>query len=147
MHLDPGRPIMQSLVLDQVIPAIDPKTDTPFVRHIRIRSELLSRFWGRDVYLGAHALLPKDFDAHPEAHFPLMVFHGHYPEDISEFRAAPPDPDLKPEYSERFHLAGYNRIEQQEAYAMYQRWISAEKILERIAATAPVGADLTSWRY
>ena len=25
-------------------------------RHIRIRSELLSRFWGRDVYLGAHVL-------------------------------------------------------------------------------------------
>jgi hypothetical protein len=126
MHLDPAHPTRRSLVLDQEIPPIEPKTDTPFVRHIRIRSELLSRFWGRDVYLGAHVLLPKDFDAHPEARFPVMVFHGHYPDDISEFRTTPPDPDLKPEYSERFHLAGYNRIEQQEAYAMYQKWISAD---------------------
>jgi hypothetical protein len=34
----------------------------------------------------------------------------------------PPDPDLKPDYSDRFHLAGYNRIQQQEAYKFYQQW-------------------------
>ena len=102
------------------------KTDTEFVRHIRIRSELLSRFWGRDVFLGAHVLVPKGFDAHPQARYPLMVFHGHYPDDISGFRTTPPDPNLKPDYSERFHLAGYNRIQQQEAYAFYQKWISAD---------------------
>lgn len=33
---------------------------------------------------------------------------------------------MKPDYSERFHLAGYNRIQQQEAYAFYQKWISAD---------------------
>ena len=75
------------------------------------------------MYLGAHVLVPKDFDKHPDAHYPLMVFHGHYPDDISGFRTTPPDPDLKPDYSERFHLAGYNRIQQQEAYAFYQKWI------------------------
>ena len=96
------------------------------MRHIRIRSDLLSRFWGRDVFLGAHILLPKGFDAHPQARYPLMVFHGHYPDDISGFRTTPPDPDLKPDYSERFHLAGYNRVQQQEAYAFYQKWISAD---------------------
>ncbi len=69
---------------------------------------------------------PKDFDKHPEAHYPLMVFHGHYPDDISDFRTTPPDADLKPDYSERFHLAGYNRIQQQESYAFYQKWISAD---------------------
>jgi hypothetical protein len=126
VHLDPAHAVRESLLLDQEIPPIERKTDTAFVRHIRIKSELLSKFWGRDVYLGAHVLVPKDFDAHPEAHFPLMVFHGHYPDDISEFRTTPPDPDLKPDYSERFHLAGYNRIEQQEAYANYQKWIAAD---------------------
>jgi hypothetical protein len=126
VHWDPSHPRRIALLLDQEIEPITPKPDTEFVRHVRIRSELLSRFWGRDVYLGAHVLLPKDFDAHPEAHFPLMVFHGHFPDDISEFRTTPPDPDLKPVYSERFHLAGYNRIEQQEAYAFYQKWVSAD---------------------
>src|SRR5258708_6997621 len=126
LHIDASHPVRTALILDQRIAPIDPKTDTEFVKHIRIRSELLSRFWGRDVFLGAHILVPKGFDAHPEAHYPLMVFHGHYPDDISGFRTAPPEPDLKPDFSERFHLAGYNRIQQQEAYAFYQKWISAD---------------------
>ena len=126
LHVDPAHPKSFDLALDQQVPPAAAKADTEFVKHIRIRSELLSRFWGRDVYLGAHVLLPKGFDAHPEAHYPLMVFHGHFPEDISEFRSAPPDPNLKPVYSNRFHLEGYNRIEQQEAYATYQKWISAD---------------------
>ncbi len=126
VHVDPAHPVRTALQLDQENPPIKPKADTEWIRHVRIRSELLSKFWGRDVYLGAHVLLPKGFDSHPDAHYPLMVFHGHYPDDISEFRTTPPDPDLKPVYSPRFHLAGYNRIEQQEAYASYQKWISAD---------------------
>jgi len=125
IHVDPSHAAVTGLILDQQIAPVVPKTDTEFVRHIRIRSELLSKFWGRDVFIGAHVLVPKDFDAHPEARFPLMVLHGHYPDDISGFRTTPPDPDLKADYSERFHLAGYNRIQQQEAYAFYQKWISA----------------------
>jgi hypothetical protein len=124
MHVDPAHPVQTTLVLDQEISPIAPKTDTPFVRHITIRSELLSKFWGRPMYLGAHILLPAGFDTHPKAHYPLMVFHGHFPDDISEFRTTPPDPGLKPDYSERFHLAGYNRIQQQENYQFYQKWIS-----------------------
>ena len=78
------------------------------------------------MYLGAHVLVPAGFDAHPQARFPLMVFHGHFPDDVSSFRTTPPDPDLKPDYSERFHLAGYNRIQQKEAYDFYQTWISKD---------------------
>jgi hypothetical protein len=126
MHIDPAHAVKTTLVLDQEIAPIALKTDTEFVRHIRIRSELLSRFWGRDVFIGAHVLVPKGFDSHPQARYPLMVSHGHFPDDMSEFRATPPDADLKPDYSERFHLAGYNRIQQQEAYALYQKWISAD---------------------
>ena len=123
LHVDPAHPQSFSLSLDQEVPPVKTKADTEFVKHIRIRSELLSKFWGRDVYLGAHVLVPKGFDSHPNARYPLMVFHGHFPEDISEFRIEPPDPNLKPVYSNRFHLEGYNRIEQQEAYASYQKWI------------------------
>ena len=126
VHWDPAHPGKIEVLLDQQIGAIAPKADTEFVRHIRIRSELLSRFWGRDVFLGAHVLLPKGFESHGQARYPLMVFHGHYPDDISGFRTTPPDETLKPDFSERFHLAGYNRIEQQEAYAFYQKWISAD---------------------
>jgi hypothetical protein len=45
--------------------------------------------------LGAHVLLPHGFDEHPEARYPLMIFHGHFPSDFGGFRTEPPDPDLE----------------------------------------------------
>ncbi len=53
----------------------------------------------------------KGFDRHPEARYPLIIFHGHFPHTFGGFRETPPDPNLKPEYSERFKIDGYNRIE------------------------------------
>lgn len=114
------------LVMDQVIPEIEEPEDTEWIKHIKIKSEKLSEFWGRDMYLGAHVLLPKDFDKHPEAKYPLMVFHGHFPSDFGGFRTSPPDPDLEPDYSDRFGVKGYNIIQQQEAYDFYKRWNDPE---------------------
>jgi hypothetical protein len=123
VHIDAHAPPVD-VVLDQVMPPIKPKPDTEFVKHVTIKSDLLTKWWGRPMYLTAHVLVPWGFSAHPEAHYPLMVFHGHFPDDIGGFRTTPPDPNLKPDYSERFHLAGYNRIQQQAAYDFYQKWIS-----------------------
>ena len=122
--IDDSAPGSFSLVLDQVIPDIEPPEDTKYVKHIRMRSQLLSDFWGEDIYLGAHVLLPEGFDEHPEARFPLMIFHGHFPQDFGGFRTQPPEPDLEPDYSARFDVHGYNIIQQQEAYDLYQTWIS-----------------------
>jgi hypothetical protein len=114
----PGIPI----TLDKIIPPIEPPKDTKYVKHIKIQSERLSKFWGRPMFLGAHVLLPEGFDAHPEARYPLVIFHGHFPADFGGFREAPPDPNLKPEYSERFKLEGYNRIVQEHAHQFYKDW-------------------------
>ena len=124
MRIDPASEARVSLLLDKQIPPVAEPKDTKYVKHVRIRSEKLSRFWGRDMFLGAHVLVPEGFDAHPEARYPLMVFHGHHPADISGFRTEPPDPNLKPDYSERFRIHGYNRIVEQEAYGFYKRWTS-----------------------
>jgi Putative esterase len=110
--------------LTEVIPPIPTPADTKYIRHIRIQSAVLSRFWGRPMFLSAVVLVPEGFDDHPDAHFPLVIFHDHFVSDFDDFRTTPPDPDLKPNYSERFHLAGYNRIQQQEAYNFYQQWIA-----------------------
>jgi hypothetical protein len=110
------------ITLDQTIPPIEPPKDTKYVKHVRIESKLLSRFWGRPTYLGANVLLPEGFDSHPDAHYPLVIFHGHFPADFGGFRETPPDPNLKPDYSERFHLAGYNKTQQEYAYKFYQDW-------------------------
>ena len=92
--------------LDKVIPPIPDPPTTKYIKHERIQSERLTKFWGRPMHLGAHVLLPEGFDSHPEARYPLVIFHGHFPQTFGGFREEPPDPDLKPEYSERFHLAG-----------------------------------------
>jgi hypothetical protein len=114
------------LVLDQIIPPIPAPRDTPYIRHIKIQSDLLTKFWGRPMFLSANVLVPEGFDSHPDAHFPLMIFEDHFNDDFNNFRTTPPDPDLKPDYSERFHISGYNRIEQEEAYKFYQQWIAAK---------------------
>jgi hypothetical protein len=111
-----------SITLDKVIPPIEAPKDTKYVKHIRIQSERLTKFWGRPMYLGAHVLLPEGFDTHPEARYPLVIFHGHFPADLSGFREQPPDPNLKPDYSERFKLSGYNRIVQENAHQFYKEW-------------------------
>ncbi len=111
-----------SVVMDQEIPPIEEPADTEWIKHIKLKSEKLSEFYGRDMYLGAHILLPKGFEEHPEAKYPLMVFQGHFPSDFGGFRTTPPDPNLEPTYSARFDLDGYNIIQQQEAYDFYKRW-------------------------
>lgn len=110
------------IVLDKVIPPIVPPKDTKYVKHIKLQSKLLTDFWGRPMHLGAHVLLPEGFDSHPNARYPLVIFHGHFPADFGGFREQPPDPNLKPEYSDRFKLEGYNKIVQEHAYKFYQEW-------------------------
>jgi len=122
VHVDPRAAATIELRLDRVIPAIAPAPDTAWIKHIRITSERLSRFWGRPVELGACVLLPLGFAEHPEARYPLIVYHGHFPATFAGFRETPPDPDLKPDYSERFRLAGYNRVQQQYAHDFFKAW-------------------------
>lgn len=113
-----------SIKLNQVIPPIETPADTKYIRHIKIQSQVLTKFWGRSMFISAIVLVPEGFDDHPNSHFPLVIFHDHFVSDFSDFRTTPPDPNLKPDYSQRFHLAGYNRIQQQEAYKFYQEWIA-----------------------
>ncbi|HRH47729.1 MAG TPA: hypothetical protein PLP23_03185 [Panacibacter sp.] len=122
IHFDPKTSNEIHLVIDKIIPPIKEPEDTKYVKHIKIQSKLLSAFWGRPVYLGAHILLPEGFDEHPKVHYPVAIFHGHFPEDISDFRTIPPDENLKPDTSERFRISGYNKIVQQEDYKFYKQW-------------------------
>ena len=122
MRVEPGRSLR--VVMDRVIEPIEPPADNEFIKHVRIRSERLSEFWGRDMYLGAHVLLPAGFDEHPEAKYPLAVFHGHFPEDFQGFRTQPPEENLECEQSG--DVPCYNRIRQEEAYAFYQKWIGPD---------------------
>ncbi|MBT34282.1 MAG: hypothetical protein CMO01_31845 [Thalassobius sp.] len=122
VSIDPTSSETISLTFDKEIPAIKAPEDTKYIKHIKMKSEKLSEFWGRDMYLGANILLPEGFDEHPEAKYPLVIMHGHFPYDFDGFRTTPPDPNLKPVYSERFHVDGYNKIVQEEEYNFYKTW-------------------------
>jgi hypothetical protein len=126
LAVDPEEEKRVSITLDQVIPPIEPPEDTEYIKHIRIQSDLLTEFWGRPMHLGAHVLVPEGFDEHPEARYPIAIFHGHFPDDFGGFRTEPPDPNLEPDYSARFDVHGYNRIQQQEAHDFYQTWIGPD---------------------
>lgn len=89
VHFDPKSNAPIKLTLDQVIPPIEGSNRDPAVmaakqpesrwlKWMRFRSEKLSQFWGRDMYLGAWVLLPDGFDEHPEAHYPLVVWQDHF---------------------------------------------------------------------
>jgi hypothetical protein len=111
-----------SIVLNNEIPPITPPEDTKYVKHIQIKSEKLSKFWGRDMYLGAHVLLPEGFEEHPKVKYPLAIMHGHFPYDFGNWRTTPPDTTKPCVYSSRFGIDCYNRIEEQEAYDFYKMW-------------------------
>ncbi|MBI4503229.1 MAG: hypothetical protein HY700_18990 [Gemmatimonadetes bacterium] len=120
---DGGKGSTIRIELDQTFPPIAGPPDTRYVKRVRIKSELLSKFWGRDMHLGAHVLLPEGFDSHPNARYPLIINHGHFSSDFRNWRETPPDPTAKCQYSERFNLDCYNRIEQQAGYDFYKEWI------------------------
>jgi hypothetical protein len=122
VHIDSHTKL--KVLLTETIPPIPPVPDTKYIRHIRIQSDLLTKFWGTPMFLSAIVLVPEGFDEHSNAHFPIAIFHDHFVDGMDDFRTTPPDEDLKPNYSERFHLEGYNHIQQKEAYNEYQQWIS-----------------------
>ncbi|OFW08067.1 MAG: hypothetical protein A3H96_21980 [Acidobacteria bacterium RIFCSPLOWO2_02_FULL_67_36] len=69
--------------LTQKFPPIDPPADTKYVKHVKFKSEILSKWWGHDMYLGAVVVLPEGFDEHPNAHYPVVYNQGHFPRTFS----------------------------------------------------------------
>jgi hypothetical protein len=67
-----------ALAVSRVLPPVVVPKDTAFVVHVRIRSALLTRFWGVPQYLGATVLLPKDYALHPERRYPTVYQQTHF---------------------------------------------------------------------
>jgi hypothetical protein len=93
LHLSPDAgPI--DLVLDK---AVQPTTPVPpggtpqqgnppeseHVKQLKIRSNLVSTFWGTDMYMGATVLLPKGYDdpKNRDRKYPVVYAAGHYSEN------------------------------------------------------------------
>jgi hypothetical protein len=117
VHIDPAAGGMIQIHFTHKIRPDDLPEDTEYIKHFKIQSAVLSKFWGRPMYLGAQVLLPAGWAEHPNAHYPLMVLQGHFQPDIfggNFFRTTPPEASL----------SGRERKQAEYGYAFYQDWIS-----------------------
>lgn len=78
VHLDPAAGYDVKLSLTRLIPPVKVPADTAWVKRIKIQSKLLTRFWGRSIYLGAVVLLPMGYDSHPDSYYPVIYEQGHF---------------------------------------------------------------------
>ena len=77
VRLDPERGYRIQLSADQVIPPVVVPADTKWVKRFRFESPMLTKFWGRPIYLGATVLLPKDYERET-MHYPVVYQQGHF---------------------------------------------------------------------
>ncbi|HUI39247.1 MAG TPA: alpha/beta hydrolase-fold protein, partial [Candidatus Nitrosotalea sp.] len=78
VHLDPAAGYDIKLSLTKVIPPVEVPPDTAWVKHVKIQSEMLTKFWGHPIYIGAIVVLPRGYDEHPNAHYPVVYVHNHF---------------------------------------------------------------------
>jgi hypothetical protein len=120
VHLDPARGFDVKLELTRVLPPIEPPPDTKWVKHVRIQSTLLTKFWGQPIYLGATVLLPQGYDEHPGVYYPVLYSQSHFllgnPLGFST--------DSTPVTLERRALlSAFNR---ESGYELYKEWSGAD---------------------
>ena len=114
MRIDPAAGGEIRISTDQVVPPIAPPKDSAQVKYLRLPNDRLTKFWGRPMHLGAIVLLPSGFESHPNAHYPLVVHHGHFPSTMEgdTWRETPPDPKAPTA----------QRQTQDAAYRFYKDW-------------------------
>lgn len=78
MNIDPAKDGTIKIELSKEIPPIEVPADTEWVKSFKIKSDILTAFWGQDMYLGATILLPKGYDENPEARYPTVYHQGHF---------------------------------------------------------------------
>ena len=78
VRIDPATSTPIKLVADKVIGPITAPADTDLVKHIKIQSAILTKWWGHPIFLGATVLLPKGFAEHPTVKYPIVYSQGHF---------------------------------------------------------------------
>ena len=116
VHLDAAAGYDIKLSLTKEIPPVQAPPDTPWVKHIKIQSAMLTKFWGHAMYIGAIVLLPKGYEEHPNARYPVIYEQNH-------FNLRPPfgfNTEDQPVSAEmRARLTDLNR---ESGFEFYQAW-------------------------
>ena len=91
VRVDPASDTPIRLELTDEIAPIDTPPDTEWVKRVKIRSRILSDWWGHPMYLGAVVLLPRGYDENPELRYPVVFEADHFKlEPAFGFTTEPP---------------------------------------------------------
>ena len=122
VHLAPRGSGAIRLTLSDVMPPVEVPADTKWIKHIKIQSALLTKFWGHPMYLGAVVLLPRGYDEHPDVHYPVDYEQDHFslapPYHFQEERVEPVDSNVVG------HRAWVVNLRRREGYQLYRDWTS-----------------------
>lgn len=77
VRIDPAVGGTIALPVTRKIPPIAMPADTAWVKRFKIQSPMLTKFWGRPIYLGATVLLPRDYDR-TAISYPVLYRQGHF---------------------------------------------------------------------
>ena len=77
IEIDPRETVIRLKVEHRNPPIPFPK-DTKMVKRFRMKSALLTKFWGHPIYIGATVLLPRGYDEHPSVRYPVIYKQGHF---------------------------------------------------------------------
>jgi hypothetical protein len=134
VHLDPENSGVIRVTFDHKVPPLEEELaevdslldwrpianpssgeDNKWEKHVHIRSELLTRFWGRPTEISAVVLLPDGWGEHPDARYPVLISEDHYHRHFFPgLRTTPPD-----------RIAtGRERDAEQSAWRFFQDWTS-----------------------
>ncbi len=127
LTLDGSQPFVVPIELTETIAPYVEEPDTQWLKTVRIKSEILSKFWGTPIYFGARVLLPRGFEDHPRSRYPGIYVFGH---------GTPFFFNTDPAMSTERALARARDANLQTGYEFYQTWIRDD--FPRVVAICPI---------
>ena len=120
VHIDPQHGLDLKLAVSRVLPPVTVPPDDKYVKYVKIQSQILTKWWGHPIYLGAVVLLPRGYDDHPDVHYPAVWDQGH-------FTLAPPlgfTLDSTPESDARRRMRIERTTGRESGYEFARSWLS-----------------------
>jgi hypothetical protein len=114
IRLEPEADSVVKLTLSHALPEVKLPSDTEWLRHVWIRSQLLTKFWGQPIYFGATVLLPKGYKTHSKISYPAVYAFEH---------GVPFGFNPDPKSHERAE-AGARSAGLETGHEFYQSWVS-----------------------
>jgi hypothetical protein len=108
-----GGTVAVKLNIMHIIPPPPEVKETEWIKRVKFQSPMLTKFWGRPIYMYASVLLPKGYNEHPDVHYPVVYTLGHGRTPLN-FSTTPPrngDPNA---------VSPVTGV--QSGYATYQQW-------------------------